>query len=260
MARITVEDCLQNEPNLFNLVLLAAKRARRLANGAEATLEWENDKPTVVALREIAEQYVLFRKGRQNKAVLHERVELTRDLHENAIQRLFGVALALGSEDDLTKTERRALPGGAALGRRRPAPRADPAAGDPGARQQGLPRRAARTPGRAPPRAGVDWADGVEVPLDFEPVAQLVLNEALRNVDRHAQPDRDRRPHRLRRRDLQPLDRERRRRRRPQHPRQRPRPAARRPRGAPLRGPGRVRLPRRATAGASASSSRWGIE
>ena len=43
MARITVEDCLQNEPNLFNLVLLAAKRARRLANGAEATVEWEND-------------------------------------------------------------------------------------------------------------------------------------------------------------------------------------------------------------------------
>src|ERR1035438_5453091 len=54
MARITVEDCLQNEPNLFNLVLLAAKRARRLANGAEAAVEWENDKPTVVALREIA--------------------------------------------------------------------------------------------------------------------------------------------------------------------------------------------------------------
>lgn len=54
MARITVEDCLQNEPNLFNLVLLAAKRARKLANGAEATVDWENDKPTVVALREIA--------------------------------------------------------------------------------------------------------------------------------------------------------------------------------------------------------------
>lgn len=54
MARITVEDCLQNVDNLFQLVLVAAKRARRLANGAEATVEWENDKPTVVALREIA--------------------------------------------------------------------------------------------------------------------------------------------------------------------------------------------------------------
>ena len=55
MARVTVEDCLQNVDNLFQLVLLAAQRARRLANGAEPTLPWENDKPTVVALREIAE-------------------------------------------------------------------------------------------------------------------------------------------------------------------------------------------------------------
>jgi DNA-directed RNA polymerase subunit omega len=55
MARITVEDCLHNVDNLFQLVLLAAQRARRLANGAEPTIAWENDKPTVVALREIAE-------------------------------------------------------------------------------------------------------------------------------------------------------------------------------------------------------------
>jgi len=58
MARITVEDCLQNVDNLFDLVLIAAKRARQLANGAEARVEWENDKPTVVALREIAEGVV----------------------------------------------------------------------------------------------------------------------------------------------------------------------------------------------------------
>jgi len=54
MARITVEDCLDNIDNLFDLVLVAAKRARRLSNGAEPQVEWENDKPTVVALREIA--------------------------------------------------------------------------------------------------------------------------------------------------------------------------------------------------------------
>jgi DNA-directed RNA polymerase subunit omega len=54
MARITVEDCLENIDNIFELVLVAAKRARRLANGAETTLELENDKPTVLALREIA--------------------------------------------------------------------------------------------------------------------------------------------------------------------------------------------------------------
>ena len=54
MARITVEDCLANVPNLFELVMVAAKRARRVANGAEPLVDRENDKPTVVALREIA--------------------------------------------------------------------------------------------------------------------------------------------------------------------------------------------------------------
>ncbi len=55
MARVTVEDCLENLDNRFQLVLLAAKRARQLAMGSEPFLEWENDKPTVMALREIAE-------------------------------------------------------------------------------------------------------------------------------------------------------------------------------------------------------------
>jgi len=55
MARITVEDCLKNVNNRFDLVLLAAKRARQLASGeCEPTVPWENDKETVVALREIA--------------------------------------------------------------------------------------------------------------------------------------------------------------------------------------------------------------
>jgi len=55
MARVTVEDCLNNVDNLFELVLLASARARRLANGAEATVPLDNDKVTVIALREIAE-------------------------------------------------------------------------------------------------------------------------------------------------------------------------------------------------------------
>ena len=58
MARITVEDCVERTPNMFQLVLIAAKRARQLANGAEPMVEWENDKPTVVALREVAEGYI----------------------------------------------------------------------------------------------------------------------------------------------------------------------------------------------------------
>ena len=55
MARVTVEDCLKNVENRFKLVLLASKRARQLFMGSEPLVERENDKPTVLALREIAE-------------------------------------------------------------------------------------------------------------------------------------------------------------------------------------------------------------
>ncbi len=58
MARITVEDCVENIENIFEMVLVAAKRARRVAHGAEPMVDLENDKPTVVALREIAEGLV----------------------------------------------------------------------------------------------------------------------------------------------------------------------------------------------------------
>jgi len=54
MARVTVEDCLTNLDNRFQLVLVATRRARQIANGKEPMVPWENDKPTVVALREIA--------------------------------------------------------------------------------------------------------------------------------------------------------------------------------------------------------------
>ena len=58
MARVTVEDCLDFVDNRFELVLVASKRARQLANGKEALVEIENDKPTVVALREIARDLI----------------------------------------------------------------------------------------------------------------------------------------------------------------------------------------------------------
>lgn len=54
MARVTVEDCLKNVKNRFELVIVAAKRARQLMRGKEPKVDWDNDKPTVVALREIA--------------------------------------------------------------------------------------------------------------------------------------------------------------------------------------------------------------
>ncbi len=55
MARITVEDCIDKVGNRFELVLLATKRARQITRGATPLVEIENDKPTVIALREIAE-------------------------------------------------------------------------------------------------------------------------------------------------------------------------------------------------------------
>jgi len=58
MARVTVEDCLENVDNRFHLVLVATRRARQLETGKEPLLDWENDKPTVVSLREIAEGLV----------------------------------------------------------------------------------------------------------------------------------------------------------------------------------------------------------
>ena len=58
MARITVEDCLSNIDNIFEMVLVASKRARRIAHGADPMVDLENDKPTVVALREIAEGHI----------------------------------------------------------------------------------------------------------------------------------------------------------------------------------------------------------
>jgi len=58
MARVTVEDCLEHVNNKFELATIAAKRARQLARGANAYLPWEDDKPTVMALREIAAGYI----------------------------------------------------------------------------------------------------------------------------------------------------------------------------------------------------------
>ncbi|HET9628543.1 MAG TPA: DNA-directed RNA polymerase subunit omega [Novosphingobium sp.] len=58
MARVTVEDCVDKVPNRFDLVLLAAQRAREISGGAELTIDRDRDKNPVVALREIADETV----------------------------------------------------------------------------------------------------------------------------------------------------------------------------------------------------------
>ena len=62
MARITVEDCIDKFPSRFELVLVASNRARKLHSGETPTLEIDNDKNTVIALREIAEQTITTEK------------------------------------------------------------------------------------------------------------------------------------------------------------------------------------------------------
>lgn len=80
MARVTVEDCLEHLDNRFELVLVAAKRARQLATGGkEPALPWENDKPTVMALREIA-------SGHVTRDILTAKPEEEEDAFEDLIQ------------------------------------------------------------------------------------------------------------------------------------------------------------------------------
>lgn len=79
MARITVEDCLVNVKNRFELVLIAAKRARMLANNPSlATVEWDRDKAPVVALREIALNHI-------NASILNEAENPTERVEINSI-------------------------------------------------------------------------------------------------------------------------------------------------------------------------------
>jgi len=91
MARLTVEDCLDHVDNRFELVLVAAKRARQLSMGAEPLVELENDKPTVLALREIAENKI-------NKAVLEEEVVPQDDIEAMIEGELLQSPMPMGND------------------------------------------------------------------------------------------------------------------------------------------------------------------
>jgi signal transduction histidine kinase len=127
---------------------------------------------------------------RESERRLAERVELTRELHENAIQRLFGVALALGSERGLSASERRRCQEElrSVVGDLRHAltrPVTTPVRAPQASLAQVLERLLERRPDLE-----LAWEEGVVVPPDLEPVAQSLLAEALRNADRHSQPSR----------------------------------------------------------------------
>ncbi len=94
MARITVEDCLENVNNRFELVLVASKRARQIATGGkEPLVEEENDKPTVIALREIAE-------GLIDASILEEQEpEVVEEISEEVSSDDQEIAVATGNEE-----------------------------------------------------------------------------------------------------------------------------------------------------------------
>src|SRR3954470_9068108 len=109
MARVTVEDCVIKVPNRFDLVLLAAQRAREITSGAPMTVERDDDKNPVIALREIAEETVVLDglkdslvRGMQKHVEIDEPEE-TPDLE----QTLFGLTDPTGPviTDDLTDEE-----------------------------------------------------------------------------------------------------------------------------------------------------------
>ena len=91
MARLTVEDCLDHVDNRFELVLVASKRARQLSMGAEPLVELENDKPTVLALREIAENKI-------NKSVLEEEVVPQDDIEAMIEGELLQSPMPMGND------------------------------------------------------------------------------------------------------------------------------------------------------------------
>jgi DNA-directed RNA polymerase subunit omega len=74
MARVTVEDCVLKIPNRFELVMMAAHRARELASGGQITVDRDNDKNPVVALREIADETILLEGLRDGLIKGHQRV------------------------------------------------------------------------------------------------------------------------------------------------------------------------------------------
>ncbi len=110
MARVTVEDCIVRIPNRFDLVMMAAQRARDISAGATLTLERDNDRNPVVALREIAEASVDIDdleenmiKGLQKHVELDEPEEDEMDIlaiQQDMQNEISSIGVVVGSEDD----------------------------------------------------------------------------------------------------------------------------------------------------------------
>ena len=86
MARITVEDCIDKLPSRFELVLVASNRARKLHSGETSTIEKNNDKNTVIALREIADETIPIEEMKKNLVEEYQTVSLSEEEEELSLE------------------------------------------------------------------------------------------------------------------------------------------------------------------------------
>ena len=100
MARITVEDCIDKIPSRFELVLIASQRARKLHTGEQPTVEKENDKNTLIALREIEEETIPLEEMRKN---LIEEYQTVSFLEEKEIEDIQDIDKEEDSESSINK-------------------------------------------------------------------------------------------------------------------------------------------------------------
>lgn len=103
MARVTVEDCVDKVPNRFDLVMLAAHRARELSTGAELTVDRDNDKNPVVALREIADETITAEQLRERAIESHQNQIEVDEPEEDAMALLMGVEQDKPAQDDMSE-------------------------------------------------------------------------------------------------------------------------------------------------------------
>jgi DNA-directed RNA polymerase subunit omega len=103
MARVTVEDCVDKVPNRFELVMLAAHRAREIASGAPLTVGRDNDKNPVVALREIADEAQSADDLRERMIEAHQTQIEVDEPEEDSMALLMGAEMDRPAHDDMSE-------------------------------------------------------------------------------------------------------------------------------------------------------------
>ena len=103
MARVTVEDCVDKVPNRFDLVMLASHRAREISSGAEITVDRDNDKNPVVALREIADETQSAEELRERMIESNQTQIEVDEPEEDAMALLMGAEADKPADDDMSE-------------------------------------------------------------------------------------------------------------------------------------------------------------